>query len=70
MLQALALGLSDHEMADHLLVCTETVRTHMVNVLRKLEVDSRLKALVFAVRHHLVSIDAPGPGAPVYRSAV
>jgi DNA-binding NarL/FixJ family response regulator len=69
-LQTLALGLSDHEMAEHLWVSTETVRTHMVNVLRKLGVDSRLQALVFAVRHHLVSIDAPGPGAPVYRSAV
>ena len=70
MLQALALGLSDHDMADHPLVCTETVRTHVVDVLRELKVDSRLKALVFAVRHHLVSIDAPGPSAPVYRSAV
>jgi DNA-binding NarL/FixJ family response regulator len=29
-------------------VCTETVRSHMVNLLRKLKVDSRLKALVFA----------------------
>ena len=36
---------------------TETVRTHMVNVLHKLEVDSRLKALVFAVRHDLVTIE-------------
>ena len=69
-LQALAAGLSDREIAHRLHVSTETVRTHMVNVLRKLEVDSRLKALVFAVRHRLVSIDAPGPSAPVYRSAV
>ena len=42
----------------------------MVNLLHKLEVDSRLKALVFAVRHELVTIDAPGQDAPVYRSAV
>ena len=58
MLQALAAGLSDREIAHRLHVSTETVRTHMVNVLRKLEVDSRLKALVFAVQHRLVSIDA------------
>jgi RNA polymerase sigma factor (sigma-70 family) len=55
-LQALAAGLSDQEIAQHLLVTTETVRTHMVNLLHKLEVDSRLKALVFAIKHGLVTI--------------
>jgi len=69
-LQDLALGLSDREIAHQLLVSTETVRTHMVNLLHKLEVDSRLKALFFAVRHHLVSIGAPGAGASVYRPGV
>jgi DNA-binding NarL/FixJ family response regulator len=56
-LQALASGLTDREIAHQFIVSTETVRTHMVNVLHKLEVDSRLKALVFAVKHGLVSID-------------
>jgi DNA-binding NarL/FixJ family response regulator len=56
-LQALASGLTDREIADQFFVSTDTVRTHMVNVLHKLEVDSRLKALVFAVKHGLVSID-------------
>jgi DNA-binding NarL/FixJ family response regulator len=56
-LQALAAGLSDREIAHQLLVSIETVRTHMVNVLHKLEVDSRLKALVFAVKHGLVTIE-------------
>ena len=56
-LQALASGLTDREIAQQFHVSTETVRTHMVNVLHKLEVDSRLKALVFAVKHGLVSID-------------
>ncbi len=55
-LQSLAAGLSDREIADELVVSTETVRTHMVNVLHKLGVDSRLKALVFAVQHGLVTI--------------
>jgi DNA-binding NarL/FixJ family response regulator len=55
-LQALAAGLSDREIANQLLVSTETVRTHMVNLLHKLEVDSRLKALVFALKHDLVTI--------------
>ena len=56
-LQALAAGLSDREIAHQLLVSTETVRTHMVNLLHKLEVDSRLKALVFALKHDLVTIN-------------
>ena len=55
-LQALAAGLSDREIAHQLLVSTETVRTHMVNLLHKLECDSRLKALVFALKHDLVTI--------------
>ena len=56
-LQALAAGLTDREIAQQLHLSTETVRTHMVNVLHKLEVDSRLKALVFAIKHGLVTID-------------
>jgi DNA-binding NarL/FixJ family response regulator len=33
------------------------VNTHMVNVLRKLDVETRLQALIFAVRHRLVQIE-------------
>jgi DNA-binding NarL/FixJ family response regulator len=58
-LQALATGLADYEIAAQLHIRHETVRTHMVNILNKLGVDSRLKALVFAVRHGLVTIE-PG----------
>jgi DNA-binding NarL/FixJ family response regulator len=55
-LQTLAAGLSDREIAHQLVVSTETVRTHMVNLLQKLGVDSRLKALVFGLQHNLVTI--------------
>ena len=55
-LAALADGLSDREIADRLRVRGETVRTHLVNLLRKLGVDSRLQAVVFAVRHGLVDL--------------
>jgi DNA-binding NarL/FixJ family response regulator len=55
-LHTLAAGLSDREIAHQFHVSTETVRTHMVNVLRKLGVDSRLKALVFGLQHGLVTI--------------
>ena len=55
-LAALALGLNDRQIAEQLSISTETVRTHMVNLLAKLEVESRLAALVFAVRHGAIAI--------------
>jgi DNA-binding NarL/FixJ family response regulator len=56
-LQALSGGLHDREIAERLHVSTETIRTHMVNILHKLGVESRMEALLFAMRHHLVTID-------------
>lgn len=55
-LQALAEGSSDKEIAGRLYVGVGTVRTHMEGILTKLEVESRLQALVFAVRHGVVEI--------------
>jgi DNA-binding NarL/FixJ family response regulator len=55
-LQALAEGLESKEIADRLNVTVETERTHMVNILHKLGVHSRLQALVFAARHGVVQI--------------
>ena len=56
-LQALADGLSDRQIGDRLSISVETVRTHMVKILSKLEVDSRLAALVLAVRYKAVTIE-------------
>ena len=56
-LQALAEGLSDMEMADRLYVSVGTVRNHVARILVKLGVHSRLQALVFAARHGIVKID-------------
>jgi DNA-binding NarL/FixJ family response regulator len=55
-LQALAEGLESREIADKLNVTVETERTHMVNILHKLGVHSRLQALVFAARYGVVQI--------------
>src|SRR5579884_1682183 len=55
-LNALAEGLADKEIALRLNVRPETIRTHMGNILEKLGVDSRLAALVFAIRHGAVCI--------------
>ena len=56
-LQALAEGWSDKEIAQRLHVGVGTVPTHVASILSKLEVSSRLQALVFAVRHGLVTIE-------------
>ena len=56
-LEAVAEGLSDKEIALKLSVSHETVRTHMVNILGKLGVDSRLQALLMAVRYGFITLD-------------
>ena len=56
-LAALAHGLSDKEIAAHLHVIPGTVHTHMVNLLGKLGVESRLQALILAVRYGVVALD-------------
>jgi len=56
-LQALAEGSSDREIAQRLHVGEGTVHSHVTNILSKLEVSSRLQALVFAVRHGVVTIE-------------
>ncbi len=53
---ALGEGLDSKDIAEKLHITVETERTHMVNILGKLDVHSRLQALVFAARHGLVEI--------------
>jgi DNA-binding NarL/FixJ family response regulator len=55
-LEALGEGLDSKDIAQKLNITVETERTHMVNILGKLGVHSRLQALVFAARHGLVEI--------------
>ena len=55
-LQLLAEGLGDDAIADRLFVSPKTIRNQMVGILAKLGVDSRLQALVLAIRHGVVQI--------------
>ena len=55
-LQALGEGLDSKDIAEKLHITVETERTHMVNILNKLDVHSRLQARVFAARHGLVEM--------------
>jgi two-component system nitrate/nitrite response regulator NarL len=55
-LQGLADGLSNKEIAHHLHISLDTERTHVYNVLNKIGAHSQLQALMFAVRHRLVEL--------------
>ena len=55
-LQALSEGLDSKQIAAKLHITFETERTHMVNILNKLGLHSRLQALVFALRYGIVEI--------------
>ena len=55
-LRMLAEGLSNKEIAAKLHMSVDTERTHMMNILNKMGVHSRIQALVFAARYGLVEI--------------
>ncbi len=55
-LQALAEGLNDKQIAQRLHISFETERNHMTNIFAKLGVGSRLQAILVAVRRGIVDI--------------
>ena len=56
LLLLLAEGLADVAIAERLSISPKTVRNQMVGLLAKLNVDSRLQALVVAARHGIATI--------------
>lgn len=50
----LANGATNQEIADQLFIGIKTVKTHVSNILRKLQVNDRTQAAVYAHRHHLL----------------
>jgi NarL family two-component system response regulator LiaR len=56
-LQLLARGHSNREIADILSISEATVRTHVSNLLAKLELGSRTQAALYALREGLASLD-------------
>lgn len=49
-------GLSNKEIADRLFISDKTVKIHMSNIFKKLNVKSRSQALIYAVQHKLVPL--------------
>lgn len=56
-IQALADGLDNAAIAARFSVSGETVRVHVRNILAKLDVDSRLQAVLLALRYGAVTLD-------------
>jgi DNA-binding NarL/FixJ family response regulator len=56
-LQELATGRSDKEIAQGLRIKNKTVATHVANVLDNLEVASRLQAALLAIRYDFVDVE-------------
>jgi NarL family two-component system response regulator LiaR len=51
----MASGYSNQEIADELFIALKTVKTHVSNLLAKLEVHDRTQAVIYAFQHKLVS---------------
>jgi NarL family two-component system response regulator LiaR len=56
-LNLVARGLSNQEIAERLVVSERTVRTHVSNILGKLHLANRTQAALYAVREGLASLD-------------
>lgn len=53
-LMLISQGKSNQEIADELFITLKTVKTHVSNILAKLEVEDRTQAAIYAFKHGLV----------------
>ncbi len=54
-LRLVASGASNHEIADKLTISVNTVKSHIKNILEKLQLENRTQAATYALKHGLVS---------------
>ena len=62
-LQLIARGHSNRQIARHLAIGEQTVKTHVRSILTKLDLQDRLQAAIFAIRHRVDSIEQPSSQA-------
>ena len=68
-LRALGAGRSNREIAKMLWLAEQTVKFHLTNVYRKLNVSSRTEAVHWAYQHNLLSVGGDGDDELLRRSA-
>lgn len=56
-LKLIAQGHSNKEIAKNLNISEKTVKNHITNIFRKLQVEDRTQAVLFAIKHHMVDLD-------------
>lgn len=56
-LTCIARGMSNAEIAEHLIIGERTVKTHVSNILSKLHLQDRTQAAIMALRERLVPLD-------------
>jgi DNA-binding NarL/FixJ family response regulator len=56
-LQEVAKGLSNRQIAQALSIAENTVKNHIRNILEKLHLHSRMQAVLYAVRQNLLEIE-------------
>ena len=56
-LRLIAKGLSNHDIANKLFISEPTVRAHVSNILRKLHLENRTQATLYALREGLASLE-------------
>ncbi|MDX9870864.1 MAG: response regulator transcription factor [Clostridia bacterium] len=55
-LNLISRGQSNKEIARSLTISEKTVKNHITNIFRKLQVDDRTQAVLFAIKHRLVEV--------------
>jgi len=60
-MRLVARGLTNHAIASHLMVSENTVRTHVSNILAKLDLRDRTQAALLALQNHLISLSEVQP---------
>ena len=56
-LQHLALGRTNREISELMIVSPETVKTHVGNILTKLQLAHRMQAVIYALKQGMISLD-------------
>lgn len=56
-LQLIAQGMSNQEMAQKLYLSEKTVKNHLTNIFRKINVTDRTQAVLYAIKHKIVILE-------------